>query len=101
MKSRAAIHQLKTVWGKVGLDHVPAADETSNSLKISKLSKRQKSDRTAQMNLRIRPQEKQRVAMIAVRERVSINEIFSRMLEVYEREYGRTPVVPTRTLLNK
>lgn len=101
MKSRAAINQLRTVWSKVGVDQAPPDNEISNSLNLSKLTRRGKSDRTAQMNLRIRPQEKQRISMIAVREGVSINEIFSRMLELYQREHGRIPVAPNPTLPRK
>ncbi len=92
MKSRTAINQLKSVWSKVGLDDVANPNETNNTLKLSKIGKREKSDRTAQLNLRIRPQEKQRIAMIAVRERVSINEIFSRMLALYESQHDHAEV---------
>jgi predicted HicB family RNase H-like nuclease len=53
------------------------------------LGKRAKSDRTAQLNLRIRPAEKQQIALMALRENVSINEMFSRMLLHYQREHGR------------
>jgi hypothetical protein len=89
MKSKTAISQLKNVWGKVGLDNVPTPDETKNTLKMPQPAvKREKSDRVAQLNLRIRPGEKKRIAIIALRENVTINEIFSRMLALYESEHG-------------
>ena len=87
MSTRGALKQLKNVWGKAGLDDVPTADEATGSLEPGR--KRKKSNRTAQLNLRIRPEEKQSIELIAVRERVAINEIFSRMLALYEREHGR------------
>jgi hypothetical protein len=39
--------------------------------------------------LRIRPDEKERIELLAVRERVNINELFARMLGLYEREHGK------------
>jgi len=48
------------------------------------------------MNLRIRPDEKHRVSVIALREGVTINEIFSRMLALYEREYGKAELAPSK-----
>jgi len=90
MTSKTAIRHLKNVWGKVGLGEIPTPDETMDTLRLSgRRRKRVKSDRTAQMNLRIRPQEKDRMAVIALREHVSINELFSRMLNLYEREHGK------------
>ena len=86
--TKTAISRLKSVWGKVGLDDIPAPEDTRDNLSQPEPA-RKKSGRTAQLNLRIKPEEKQRIALIAVRERVSINEIFSRMLALYEREHGR------------
>jgi len=101
MKSKTAISQLKNVWSRVGLDDVPTPDETRDTLPSAVGAKRQKSDRTAQMNLRIRPEEKQRIGLIALRESVSINEIFSRMLELYEREHGRAQLAPAKSKAEK
>jgi hypothetical protein len=64
-------------------------------LKVFQLrGKREKSDRVAQLNLRIRPGEKKRINLIAVRENVTINEVFSRMLALYEREHGAAELGP-------
>lgn len=84
---KTAINELRSVWGRVGLGGAPAPDETRNTLGV--VQRRSKSDRTAQLNLRIRPSEKQQIALMALRESVSINEMFSRMLALYEREHGR------------
>jgi hypothetical protein len=83
---RTAITELRNVWGRVGLGSAPAPDETKNTLQAA--GRRTKSDRTAQLNLRIRPDEKQEIALIALTEKVTINEIFSRMLALYQREHG-------------
>ena len=97
MKSKTAISQLKNMWSKVGLDEVPTSDQTRDNLGLSAGGgRRKKSDRTVQMNLRVRAEEKQRVSLIALRENVSINEIFSRMLELYEREHGRAELAPVK-----
>jgi len=86
--TKTAISRLKSVWGKVGLDEIPAAEETKGNLSQPEPARR-KSERTAQLNLRIKPEEKDRMGLIAVRERVNINEVFSRMLALYEREHGK------------
>lgn len=103
MSSKAAINQLKTVWSKVGLDSVPESDETRNNLQQPQASapRRKKSVRTAQLNLRIAPDEKRRMELISVREEVSLNEIFSRMLALYEREHGRPELAPGTKDLKK
>jgi hypothetical protein len=86
--TKAAIGRLKSVWSKVGLDEIPAPEETRGNLD-QPAPARKKSERTAQLNLRIRPDEKERIELLAVRERVNINEVFSRMLSLYEHEHGK------------
>jgi hypothetical protein len=86
--TKAAMGKLKSVWGKVGLDDIPALEETKGNLDQPAPARR-KSERTAQLNLRIRPDEKERIELLAVRERVNINELFARMLGLYEREHGK------------
>jgi hypothetical protein len=83
---KTAITELRNVWGRVGLGSAPAPEETKNTLRAAR--RRIKSDRTAQLNLRIRPDEKQQITLIALNEKVTINEIFSRMLVLYQREHG-------------
>ena len=75
--------------GAWGLSGAPAPEETKDTLQLAQQAKRAKSDRIAQLNLRIRPGEKQQIALLALREDVSINEMFSRMLTLYQREHGR------------
>lgn len=91
MSTRKAMKQLKTVWGKAGLTRIPSPDETRGNIdpKLAgpQLPKK-KSARTARLDVRCTPDEKKRVGLRAVAEGVSINEIFSRMLALYEREHG-------------
>ena len=93
--SKTALNRLKSVWGKVGLDEIPAPEETRGNLDQPEPG-RKKSERTAQLNLRIRPEEKERINLIAVRDGVAINEVFTRMLELYEREHGKAELAFTR-----
>jgi hypothetical protein len=90
---KTAINDLRTVWGRVGLGSAPTPEETRNTVGLPK--RRVKSDRTAQLNLRIRPDEKQQMILMAVRANVSINEIFSRMLAHYQRDHGRIELSTT------
>lgn len=88
MSTKAAINRLRSVWGKVGLgDEIPQPAETRGNLSQPAQGRR-RSERTAQLNLRIKPEEKECIGLIALRERVNINEVFSRMLALYQREHG-------------
>ncbi len=95
MATRGALKQLKNVWGKAGLEEAPTAEDTVGSLEPPKVG-RPKSNRKAQLNLRITPDEKEQITLMAVRARVSINEIFSRMLAHYQREHGRVELKATK-----
>lgn len=86
MTTRKTMQQLKSVWGKSGLDQVPRPEETRGNMRTGQAGPRKKSERTARLDIRCRPDEKKRVQLIAVDEGQSVNEIFSRMLELYERE---------------
>ncbi len=92
MSTSRAMKQLKTVWAKAGIDRIPSPDETKGTMQepeVTGASPRKKSARTARLDVRCTPDEKMRVGLRAVAEGVGINEIFSRMLELYEREHGR------------
>lgn len=91
MSTGGALKQLKNVWGKAGLDAAPKAEEAVGRLQPGHRV-RKKSNRTAQLNLRITPEEKEQIALMAVRARVSINEVFTRMLTLYQREHGRVEI---------
>ena len=75
MSTKGALKQLKSVWGKAGLEATPGPEDAVGRLEDPRRG-RKKSDRTAQLNLRIRPEGKERITLFAVRDRVSINECF-------------------------
>jgi hypothetical protein len=92
MTTRKAMQQLKSVWGKAGLNAIPTPDEVKGNMgepAANTARGRKKSERTARLDVRCTPDEKKRVQLIAVDEGQSVNEIFSRMLSVYERERSR------------
>ena len=99
MSTSRAMKQLKSVWGKAGLDHIPSPDETKGNMQQPEVvgaRARKKSIRTARLDLRLTADEKKRIELLAVVEGVSINEIFSRMLTLYEREHGRVELTSAR-----
>lgn len=96
--------QLKSVWGKAGLDHIPSPDETKGNMQqpaLTHAKARTKSNRTARLDLRLTAEEKKSIELMAVVEGVSINEIFSRMLALYEREHGRVELTSAREVQTK
>lgn len=99
MSTSRAMKQLKSVWGKAGLDHIPSPDETTDSMQQPEVvprKTRKKSARTARLDLRLTAEEKKCIELTAVVEGVSINEIFSRMLALYEREHGRVELTSAK-----
>jgi hypothetical protein len=97
MSTSRAIKQLKSVWGKAGLDSVPSPEETKGNIDpklAGPQQMRKKSARTARLDLRVTPEEKRRLELRAVAEGVGQNEIFSRMQALYEATHG--PVELTR-----
>jgi hypothetical protein len=55
---------------------------------------RKKSDRTARLELRVTPDERRRTDILALRDGTSLNELYSRMLTLYEREHGKVSLMP-------
>ena len=99
MSSDRALKQLKSVWGKSGVDHVPSPDDIKGNMEdpaAAAARARKKSTRTARLDLRLSPEEKRSVELLAVRETISINELFSRMLALYEREHGRVELTSAK-----
>jgi hypothetical protein len=89
------MQQLKSVWGKAGLDHIPSPDDTKGNIHpqlAGPKAGRKKSERTARLDLRLTPDEKHRLELRAVAEGVSINQLFSRMQALYEETHGRVQI---------
>jgi predicted HicB family RNase H-like nuclease len=91
--SNKAMQRLKTVWGKAGRDQIPSPEEVKRTM--GRPGPRAKSARTARVDLRVTPEEKHRLELTALREGVSLNELFARMLALYEREHGRPEITST------
>ena len=97
MSTERALKQLKTVWSKAGLEPIPTPDETLGNMREPEQGKkRAKSARTARLDLRLTADEKKRIELMAVAAGVSINEIFSRLLALYERENGRVEITAAK-----
>ena len=99
MSTSRAMKQLKSVWGKAGIDRIPSSDETKGTMQQPELAgtrARKKSARMARLDLRLMVEEKKSIELMAVAEGVSINEIFSRMLALYEREHGRVELTSAK-----
>ena len=95
MSKDHAIHRLKRIWGKAGLDQIPTPDDIKGNMpepEDAAPRPRVKSARTARVDLRLTPDEKKRLELMAVRENVSLNEMFARMLAHYEAEHGRVAI---------
>ena len=103
MSTRKAINQLRSVWGKAGLDRIPSPDETKGNIhpKLAGPQVRKKSARTARLDLRVTPEEKRRLELRAVAEGVGQNEIFARMQALYEETHGPVALTSTKGVRDK
>ena len=98
MSTRKAMDELKSVWGKAGLDRIPSPDDTKGNIdpKLAGGQVRKKSARTARLDLRVTPGEKRLLELRAVAEGVGNNEIFSRMQALYEETHGRVELTSAK-----
>jgi hypothetical protein len=84
--------KLQSVWGKARVPDLPGDTEIKDNLRRP-ARERRRSPRApeqggVQVNLRITRAEKKRFELLAMLESVTLNEMFSRMLALYEREHG-------------
>jgi len=93
MNAVRAIDKLKSVWS--GNEEAPHsnAPTTRQTTVGSAVGERRSTPRPARLDLRITHAEKQRVELLALREGVAINHVFTRMLDLYEREHGRVELI--------
>lgn len=92
--SSKALKELKRVWSKAGIDYLPTIDDTKGAMS-DRAGRRPKNARTARLDLRLTPDEKRKLELIAVINGLSINEIFTRMLDLYEGHHGRVEIPGT------
>ena len=66
MSTSRAMKQLKSVWGKAGLDRIPSIEETKGTMQETARSEsraQKKSARTARLDLRLTADEKKRTEL--------------------------------------
>ena len=77
-----------------GLGEAPRETETrGNLLAPANPRGRPKGDPTVQLNLRVPPDVKKRVRLVAARDGLSLSEVVLRALELYEEKHGAPPTV--------
>ncbi len=81
--------RLKQMFEDLGTPPPPTA--TLGNLTMPASQRREKSDRTEQLNLRVPPDLKRRVRVLATRDDISLSEVIIRAVALYEREHGAAP----------
>jgi hypothetical protein len=83
----------KTLGGWLGkakkIGQPPAPDEVTGSLNRPERMRERGADELTQLNFKISQGIKKRVKQLAVRDNITLLVMFDRMLELYEREYGK------------
>ena len=93
MNTVRAIDKLKSVWAGNGDAHVSDDTIIPSDMRNRSSGKGGTIARSARLDLRITHEEKKRIELLALRDDIAINRVFSRMLELYEREYGRVELI--------
>jgi hypothetical protein len=80
---------------KFKLGKPPTGSETKGSLSIAaaprKPGRKRKAERMAQLNLRVPEEIKDRVRILAARDRIEMSEIIIEGIALYEAKYGAAP----------
>ena len=75
-----------------GLRSPPSDDETLGNLNAPVVGRgRPRGDPTVQLNLRVPPDVKKRVRLLAARDGHSLSDLVMRALELYEQKHGPAP----------
>ena len=88
----AAAQKVKRMFANLG--EAPKETETRGNLRIAAAPRgRPKGDPTVQLNLRVPPEIKKRVRLVAARDGLSLSEVVLRALALYEEKHGAAPKV--------
>ena len=71
------------------LGEPPEADEIPGSLSRAERARERGAEALAQLNFKVLPRTKKKIKQLAARDDITLLEMFDRMLELYEREYGK------------
>jgi len=74
-----------------GLGAPPPPGAAVGNLSLPAPAVREKSDRTEQLNLRVPPEIRKRVRVLAARDGISLSEVIIRAVELYEERHGKVP----------
>ena len=92
MSTRDAAHRVKQMFK--GLAGPPSEVEALGNLRLPAAGRgRPKGEPTVQLNLRVPPDVKKRVRLLAARDGHSLSALVLRALELYEEKHGAAPKV--------
>jgi len=92
MTAKDAAHRVREMFKDLG--GPPTEGETLGNLNRSPAGRgRPKGDPTVQLNLRVPPDVKKRVRLLAARDGCSLSELVLHAIELYEEKHGAAPKV--------
>jgi hypothetical protein len=91
MSTRKAAQSVRRMFDT--LHDPPAETETLGNLQRPVARGRPKGEPTVQLNLRVPPDVKMRVRLLAARDGLSLSELIIRAIALYEEEHGAAPKV--------
>lgn len=85
----------RVIREKFKLSRPPASNETKGSLATGisprKPGRKRKAEKMAQLNLRVPEDVKDRVRLLAARDRLEMSQVVMEGIELYEAKYGSVP----------
>ena len=93
MGASEAAKMVKKMFAALGPP--PAPDEVVGNLDVPTpvAPERQPAEPTVQLNLRVPASTKRRVRLLAARDTISLSELVTRAIDLYEEKYGRAPEI--------
>lgn len=91
--SSDAVQKVKRMFA--GLGQPPRPSEAPGNLKkeARKQVGRPRGEPTVQLNLRVPPEVKRRVRILATRDKLSLSDVVMRALDLYEAKHGKAPEI--------
>ena len=91
MSGTNAAKKLQEKFAKLGSP--PAAGEAVGNLERVEPAQSKSSEPSVQLNVRVPPQSKKRIRLLAARDGISLSEVIVRGVALYEEKYGEAPEV--------
>ena len=92
------VKDLKNVWHRTGEHDAPKPEDVKDNVqRARRRSARAPSQGGVMVSVRVTPEEKKRLEMLSMRDDLTLGELLSHMLTLYEEKHGKVALPAGRT----